>query len=105
MKLVDPIDLQISGNCNVRWNATDVLETTIVAMGVKSEMIKAEKEQLMNIENKDEQQPPSKKKKTEPGRKRGKTREPLAPIQAVRYKYYIVNIIRMYIHAHLYTLI
>ena len=59
--LVDPTHLQVGGSCNVKWNSTEVLEATIVAMGEKGEMLKAEKEQIMNMENQAEQQPPSKK--------------------------------------------
>ena len=84
--LVDPTDLRVNGNCYVKWNATEMLEAIMVAMGEKSEMTKAEKEQLKNMENKDEQQPPSKKKKiSESSTKGGKARKPLAPIQMVGY--------------------
>ena len=95
--LVDPTHLQVGGSCSVKWNATEVLEATIVAMGEKCEMMKAEKEQLMNIENQAEQQPPSKKKKTELSSKRGKGRKPLAPVQAVCLTSCIVNVKMTYL--------
>ena len=55
-------------------------------MGEKGEMMKAEKEQLMDIENQAEQQPPSKKKKTELSSKRGKGRKPLVHV----HYYYVI---------------
>ena len=55
--LVDPTHLhvQVGGSCSVKWNATEVLEATVMAMGEECDTMKAEKQQLTNIENQPEQ--------------------------------------------------
>ena len=91
-------DLGVGDHCEINWNSSEVLGATVIALGGRQDMDKAEKEYLRKMveeEDVDTEPPPPKKCKRSnagkenkgctqtPHRNRATTRRPLSNIQKV----------------------
>ena len=104
--IIAPGDLGVGGHCEVNWNGSEVLGATVIALGGRQDMEKAEKEYLRNMlkgDDMDTEPPPPKKSKrskksTNAGKEnkgctqtahqnRATTRRPLSNIQKVSVLY------------------
>ena len=58
--VMNPDNLNVGDNCQVKWNGSELLNATVIAMGDKHSMDKAEEDQLkcMYEEEEDDTEPP-----------------------------------------------